>query len=261
MDTRPIGIFDSGVGGLTVLSEIEKVLPEESYIYIGDTKRFPYGSKSREAIIELAKRNINYLIKRNVKMIIIACGTATSQALEEVKKIYKIPIIGIIQPTILNQIQEKKENIGIIATRGTIHSHAWKNEILKKNPNVRVIEKETPLLASMAEEGWIDNIVAKEAIREYMMELKNKNLDKLILGCTHYPMFEKLIKEELSEEVSIINTGKEIAKYLQNYLKENNMMSNIKGKEEINLTDIECNFLEVAEIFLQRKVKIKQIEI
>ena len=132
MDNRKIGVFDSGVGGLTVFSEIKKELPNENIIYVGDTKRFPYGSKSKENIIQISKQIVNYLILQDVKLIVIACGTATSQALEELRKIYRIPILGIIEPTIENCINKDTKSIGIIATKGTIRSGEWEKQIKQK---------------------------------------------------------------------------------------------------------------------------------
>ncbi len=155
MDNRKIGIFDSGVGGLTVFSEITKTLPNEDIIYIGDTKRFPFGNKSKESIISISKQIINYLIMQDVKLIVIACGTATSQALEELRKIYKIPIIGIIEPTIQNCINKNTKSVGIIATKGSIRSAQWEKQIKLKNNKIETISIQTPLLAPMAEEGWI----------------------------------------------------------------------------------------------------------
>ena len=177
MDNRKIGVFDSGVGGLTVFSEIIKQLPSEDIIYIGDTKRFPFGNKSKESIISISKQIVNYLILQDVKLIVIACGTATSQALEELRKIYKIPIIGIIEPTIENCIKEDTKRVGIIATKGTIRSGEWEKQIKQKNNNIETISIETPLLASMAEEGWTQNQVAKAAIKEYMKEFKNTKIE------------------------------------------------------------------------------------
>ena len=185
MDNRPIGIFDSGIGGITVFSEIANDFPSENIIYLGDTAKFPYGGKSKETIIELTKENINFLMKYNVKLIVIACGTATSQALEEMQKIYDIPIIGIIEPTVNNIIDESVHKIGVIATEGTINSNSWENNIKSKNSNIQVINKACPLLAPMAEEGFTENEIARLVIKEYMKELKNEGLDKLILGCTH----------------------------------------------------------------------------
>lgn len=183
MDTRPIGIFDSGVGGMTVLAEIKKLLPNEDLIYLGDTKNFPYGVKSKETIIELSKNCIDFLIKQDVKMIVIACGTATSQALEEMKKIYSIPIIGIIEPTVESIKNENniKNKIGVIGTEGTIRSNEWEKKLKNSINNVEVINKACPLLAPMAEQGWIQNKVAYEAIKEYMAPFIGENIDKLIL--------------------------------------------------------------------------------
>lgn len=266
MNNKKIGIFDSGVGGLTVFSEIIKELPNEKIIYIGDTKRFPYGSKSKENIIQISKQIVNYFILQDVKLIVIACGTATSQALEELRNIYKIPIIGIIEPTIENCINKDTKNVGIIATKGTIRSGEWEKKIKEKNNNIKTISIETPLLASMAEEGWTENLVAKEAIKEYMKSFKNSNIEKIILGCTHYPLFTKLISEELNKNVDIINTGKQMAKYLKNYLNKNQMENKennikIEDKYSIKLTDTECNFINVAEKLLEKKYEINKIEL
>lgn len=203
MDTRPIGIFDSGVGGMTVLSEVKKRFPNEDLIYLGDTKNFPYGDKSKETIIKMATKCAGFLINKNVKLIIIACGTATSQALEELKNMYKVPIIGIITPTILdikrNTIPSKKKSIGVIATEGTIRSGKWEEELCEEIENVTVINKACPLLAPMAEQGWTSNNVAKEAIKEYMKPFKEQKIDKIILGCTHYPLFKELIRARIRE--------------------------------------------------------------
>ncbi len=250
MDNRPIGVFDSGVGGLTVLKEIKKLLPNENYIYIGDTASFPYGSKSKETIIELSKKRIENLIKMNTKIIVIACGTATSQALEEMQKIFNIPIIGIIKPTVEYLKNKNIKNVGVIATTGTIRSKGWQNQIEQSIDNIKIQSKACPLLAPMAEEGWTKNEIAKLAIHEYLKNMKN--IDALILGCTHYPLFESVIKEELEEHIEIINTGKMVAKQVKEYIVENNM-TNEKNQEhdtQIFLTDMECNFVNIAKKLL-----------
>ena len=257
MDNRPIGMFDSGVGGLTVYEEIKKKLPNEKIIYLGDTKEFPYGSKSKQSIIELTKNNIEFLLKYNVKLIIIACGTATSQALEEVRKIYRVPIIGIIEPTVEYVEQEGTYNhIGVIATRGTIRSNTWEKSIKEKIDNIIVYNKECPLLAPMAEEGWTDNEIAKLTIKEYIKDFPK--LDALILGCTHYPLFEKILKEQMPE-TDIINTGKIIAKYLEENIEKSE--NNEDREEEIYLTDTECNFIQMANKILGHNVEIKRVEV
>lgn len=265
MDIRPIGMFDSGVGGLTVLKELIRENPSEDIVYLGDTKRFPYGSKSKESIIDLTKKGIEFLISKNVKAIVIACGTATSQALEEVKNEYDIPIIGIIDSTV-EYIKENKDlrKIGVIATAGTIRSKGWESKIISKIPDAIIYNKACPLLAPMAEEGWINNDIAKLTIKEYLKDLKE--IDCLILGCTHYPLFKDIIKEELNENVEIINTGEKLSKDLKGNLLNMDMQNLNKkiGEYKIYLTDIETNFVNVASRLLDDKdikSKIDKIEI
>ena len=252
MDTRPIGMFDSGVGGLTVLKEVIEQNPNENIIYLGDTKRFPYGSKSRQSIIELTKNGIDFLITKDVKAIIIACGTATSQALKEVKKMYDIPIIGIIDSTV-DYIKSKEElrNIGIIATAGTIRSRGWQKRLDREIENIKIYNRACPLLAPMAEEGWTNNEIAKLTVHKYLKDFPE--IDALILGCTHYPLFKKLIEKELNESIEIINTGEILSKYLKEYLEKEqkqNKKDNV-GNYEIYLTDTETNFVNVAEKLLK----------
>lgn len=262
MDNRPIGVFDSGVGGLTVLKELKKKLPHEDYIYIGDTASFPYGSKSKDTIIELSKKRIENLIDMNAKIIVIACGTATSQAFTEMQKIFNIPIIGIINPTVEYLKEENKKRVGVIATAGTIRSNGWKNNIEKIIDNAIVINKACPLLAPMAEEGWTENEIARLTIHEYLKDMASENLEALILGCTHYPLFKKMIENELGKNVEIINTGEMVAKELEEYLLQNNIENDKKNqtKVDIFLTDTECNFLNVAKKLLENEnIDIKKL--
>lgn len=266
MDNRPIGMFDSGVGGLTVLKEIMNKCPDEDIIYLGDTKRFPYGSKSKDSIISLTKKGIEFLINKGVKAVIIACGTATSQALEIVQKSYNIPIIGIIDETVEYVYEKKYKRIGVIATTGTIRSKGWQNKLSKKIPNADISCKACPLLAPMAEEGWTDNDVARATIKRYLKGLKN--IDCLILGCTHYPLFSHFIQEELGEGIEIINTGKILSERLNEILindiieKENKKNDFYKkGKYQIYLTDMEENFVKVASNLLKDRDIVKKIQI
>ena len=247
MNDKPIGIFDSGVGGVTVLKELQKLLPNEDYIYIGDTASFPYGSKSKKTIIELCKKRIENLIDMEVKIIVIACGTATSQALEEMRKIFNIPIIGIIKPTVKYLKGKNYKNIGVIATTGTIRSNGWEENIRKSIPDAKVQNKACPLLAPMAEEGWTNNEIAKLAVHEYIKDIKD--IEALILGCTHYPLFKEIIERELKSNVDIINTGEMVAEELKEFIYANNLENSTEksGNTEIFLTDLECNFINVAK--------------
>ncbi len=263
MDNRAIGIFDSGIGGLTILSQLIEKLPQEEFIYLGDTKNFPYGEKSREEIINFTQNNVTFLLQQRVKLIIIACGTATSHALEEVKSRHAIPIVGIIEPTIL-EMKKKGRNdvIGVMATEGTIRSNAWEKEIVKHIPQAKVWNKACPLLASMAEEDrQIEEI--KEAIREYLLPFQNKEVDKLILGCTHYPIYKKFIAETLQNKAEIIDPSYITAQYVKEKLEKENLRNNqTRGNYKIYLTKEEKKFGEIAErIFNISKEKIEKTDI
>ena len=251
MDNRPIGIFDSGVGGITILKEIQKRLPNENYIYLGDTKNFPYGDKSKDEIVKFAIQNVKYLIKKDVKIIVIACGTATSQTIDILRQKFEIPIIGIIEPTVEYIKENKYKNIGVIATEGTIKSGAWENKLKEKEPDIKVISKACPMLATIAEEGRATGVEGKKAIKEYMQPFKENGIDKIILGCTHFPIYEQLIKDEFKYKIELINTGKTVSIYLKKLLKERGLCSDIKkGRIEINLTKEEKNFSKIAQNIL-----------
>lgn len=248
MDSRPIGVFDSGVGGITVLKEIRKELPNEDIIYLGDTENFPYGNKTKEEIIKFAEENVKKLLKYNVKIIVIACGTATSQAIEKLKEEFSIPIIGIIEPTV-NYIKQKEyKEIGVIATKGTIRSGAWERKLKERMPEIIVINKACPMLATIAEEGRAKSIEGRNVIKEYMKNFKEKKINKIILGCTHFPVYEEIIKEELGYEVELINTGVTVAKHLKNQLKKNEICNEKRnGAIKIHLTKKEEQFERIAE--------------
>ena len=258
MDNRPIGVFDSGVGGMTVLKELTKQLPNEDFVYLGDTKRFPYGSKSKESIIELTKNGIEFLISKGVKLVVIACGTATSQALEEVQPLYNIPIIGVIEPTVKYIKETEKNKIGVIATAGTIRSNGWEKAILKEIKDAKVQSIACPLLAPMVEEGWYDNKIAELAIKEYLKPLKN--IDSIILGCTHYPLLTRVIKKQIGKKVEIINIGEHVAKEANAILNNKDQLAETKEQNiDTYLTETECKFNEVAGKLLGMEIKAKPV--
>lgn len=251
MDNRPIGVFDSGIGGVMVLKELKKKMPNERYIYLADTLNFPYGEKRKEEIIGYTKNNINTLLKENVKLVIIACGTATSQALEIVKNEFNIPIIGIIEPTIDYIENLNIEKIGVIATSGTIRSGAWEYNIKSKNPNMKVINQACPLLASIAEEGKAKSKESLEAIHKYMQIFKDEKVDTIILGCTHYPIYNEIIRNEFYYKINLINTGMAVAVETQNLLEQLDMQNvTTHLNDKFILTKEEKNFIEkVNNIF------------
>lgn len=257
MDNRAIGIFDSGMGGITILSQLIKELPKEEFVYLADTKNFPYGEKTKEEILTFTKNNIEFLISKQVKLIVIACGTATSQALEEVKTLYPVPIIGIIEPIVFELKERKKsKTIGVLATKGTIRSQAWEREIIKQIPQAKVINQDCPLLATMAEKGEKEEKVEK-TIQEYLQPFHNKRIDTLILGCTHYPIFKEIIARQLPEEVEIMDTSYIVAKKVKEILEQEQLETiKEKGKYEIELTKEIKEFKTMAEKLLKKEEQI-----
>ena len=257
---KAIGIFDSGVGGLTVFSEIRKKMPNENIIYLGDTKNFPYGNRSKEEIIKFAIENTETLINKGVKIIVIACGTATSQAIELLKEKFDIPIIGIIEPTVEYIKEQNIKEVGVIATEGTIRSGAWERNLKEKIKEIKVINKACPMLATIAEEGRAESKEGRAVIKEYMKSFKENHIEKIILGCTHYPIYEKMIKEELGYDVELINTGVTVSEYVKKFLEQNNLSNtDTKGEESIYLTKPEKEFKNIARNIMKVDIEIKQI--
>ena len=230
MDNRPIGIFDSGLGGLTVLDEYVKLMPNEDYIYVGDNARVPYGSKSKETIIEYSRQIMKFLISQNVKLIIIACGTASANAFDTLKEEFDIPIQTVIEPT-AKAITE--QNIGIIATKATIASKAWENAIHKYNPTCNILSKACPLFVPIVEENLINTTICKETINFYLDDYKNSNIQNLVLGCTHYPILLEEIKKFLPANIQITNVNNYSACETKNFLESNNLLNMARKMPEI----------------------------
>ena len=260
MDKRPIGIFDSGVGGLTVLSEIKKQLPNENIVYLGDTKNFPYGSKTKDEIIKFAIKNTEKLIELGAKIIVIACGTATSQAIDVLQTKFNVPIMGIIEPTVQYVKNQNINRVGVIATEGTIRSGAWEKSLKRRIQNIEVVNKACPMLATIAEEGRATSQEGRAVIKEYMEPFKKNKIDKIILGCTHYPIYQELIREELGYPVELINTGITVSKELYKFLKENNLLNTEEKQADfIFLTKPEEEFKKIAKNLLNFDIKIREI--
>ena len=259
MKQGAIGIFDSGIGGLTVLNEIEKCLPEENYIYLGDTKHFPYGEKTEKQIKKLALNNTKTLVEKGCKIIVVACGTATSQAIDLLQKTFSVPIIGIIEPTIDYIAQKKYKKVGVIATKGTIRSMAWEKELKNKNSNMLVFSQACPMLAEIAEEGKAKSKQGKQAIKEYMKIFKKEHIKHLILGCTHYPIYEDLIKEELEYPVELIHTGKTVAHKVKEILEKKDLKNNKQTIKKIYLTKPSKKFKEISYNMFNIDINIEKI--
>ena len=266
MNNRPIGVFDSGLGGLTVLKEIMKITPNENIVYFGDTARVPYGPRSKETIIKYTFQAIDFLISKNVKAIVIACNTATARALKEANEKYDIPIIGVIEAGARTAAYTTKNKIvGIIGTDGTIRSKAYNAEIAKLDSEIKIIDKSCPLFVPIVEEGWANTDIASLTAKRYLNDLMQEGIDSLVLGCTHYPLLKKTIGEIVGEKVTLVNPAKETAKDLNKILEENNMLREDNNKEpkyEYYVSDIPEKFAAIAEEFLKKEIDdIKNVRI
>ena len=220
----PIGVFDSGVGGLTVAREIMRNLPNERIVYFGDTARVPYGSKSKDTIIRYAKQIIRFLRTQDVKAIVIACNTASALSLEEVEKELDIPIIGVVEPGArVAAATTKNGKIGVIGTESTINSHMYPQLIKEYRPDVTVFGKDCPLFCPLVEEGWLKDPVTEEVAKRYLKDLLKEDIDTLILGCTHYPLLRSLLSGLVGDQIQLVNPAYETAKELERLLKKENL--------------------------------------
>jgi glutamate racemase len=250
-----LGFFDSGVGGLTVVRAVQALLPGEDLIYLGDTARLPYGSKSPETIRQFAAEDVDFLLGKGVKAIVVACNTATAHALPEFWKNCPVPIMGVIEPGVEAALgNADAERIGIIATRGTIGSHAYQHALATKKRGLMIHGVATPLLVPLIEENWISEDVTKEILRKYLEPLMAKGIDTLMLACTHYPLLIPLLTEILPEDVRLVDSATTCAEHLKRMLEEKDLLSgkSDEGKLEIHLTDLSEQFEELAKRFLRR---------
>lgn len=222
----PIGVFDSGVGGLTVAKEIMNQLPDEKIIYFGDTARVPYGNKSKETVTAYSRQIVRFLISKGVKAIVVACNTASAFALETIRHEFDIPIIGVVKPG-ARTAAETTENgrIGVIGTEGTIKSGIYSEFLKEISPKAQVFGQACPLFVPLVEEGWADDPVTEEIVRRYLKDLLSKEVDTVVLGCTHYPLLRKVISKIAGEEVKLVNPAYESARELRRVLEENELLN------------------------------------
>ena len=260
MDKRPIGVFDSGVGGLTVVKALLKKLPNEDIVYLGDTARVPYGSKSKETVTRFALECMSFLKKFNVKIGIVACNTASSWAIGQLRKNFKLPIIGVIDPGVKQAIKvSKTKRIGVIATRSTVNSCSYKKKILKREKRAKVFQQSCPLFVPLVEENLGNNAIAKEAIQMYLSPMKKQKVDTIILGCTHYPLLKQNIAKYL-KNINIIDSSISVSKEIKNFMEKKNMANDIqrKGKLTCFVTDEPKTFKKTAKIFLKKEIKVQK---
>ena len=217
----PIGVFDSGVGGLTVAREISRQLPYENIVYFGDTARVPYGSKSQNTIIRFSEQIIRFLRTKQVKAIVIACNTASALALDAVKDEFDLPIIGVVIPGARAAVEATTNGkVGVVGTEATVQSGMYTKVIQGMNPKIEVIEKACPLFVPLVEEGFKEHIVTREIIEYYLESMRNTDIDAMILGCTHYPLLRSKIREYMGDKIQIVNPAYETAMDLKRLLEE-----------------------------------------
>ena len=257
-DNRPIGVFDSGLGGLTVLKELEKILPNESFVYFGDTGRVPYGSRSNNTIISYARQDENFLLSKGVKYIVAACGTVSAVAACTAKEL-PVSFMGVVENSVKSAALATKNNkIGVIGTSATINNGAHKKQILKLLPNAEVVTADCPLFVPLVEEGLVaDDIVVLEVARRYLLPMINAGVDTLILGCTHYPILFDTIKKVMGEKVTLINMGYSTALAVKEELTKLNMLSEPDNipKREFYVSDITSGFAKVSKILLGKNIE------
>jgi glutamate racemase len=261
---KPIGVFDSGIGGLTVVRAMMQKLPHENIVYFGDTARVPYGPKSPQVVREYAAQDTNFLVSQKVKMIVIACNTVSSVALEVVQKHSKVPVVGVILPGAQAAVAaSKRKRIGVIGTMGTIASNAYTNAIHQFDNSITVLGKACPLFVPLAEEGWIDHRATEIIAKEYLFPLKLEKIDTLVLGCTHYPILRSVIQTIFDGSATLIDSGEATADAVGDVLDEHDLRnpSNEKANIQFFVSDIPHKFTEVGERFLgQRLGRVRRAE-
>jgi len=249
----PLGVFDSGVGGLTVVRALRDLLPNESIIYLGDTARVPYGSKSPDTIRRFSMEDTQFLVSNGVKAVVVACNTATAHALPVLQATFRVPVIGVLGPGVEATLSEPNcERVGIIGTAGTIRSHAYQHEIAMRRPDILIEARATPLLVPFVEEGWIDHPALKSVLREYLKPLLDKGIDTLVLGCTHYPLLIPVLKRMLGQKVRLVDSASTCAAHVKAKLEQDGLLRTTKSKPslEIYLTDHSEQAENLAKRFL-----------
>lgn len=254
MNNKAIGVFDSGLGGLTAVKEIMDIMPCESVVYFGDTGRVPYGSRSEETIIKYTKQDIAFLKQHDIKLVLAACGTASSVALPVIEE-DDVKIIGVVEPTVEKALSiTKNGKIGIIGTAGTIKSKSYESKLLNNSEDVFVTAKACPLFVPLVENGYLNCEVTRLVAAEYLEEIIKNGCDTLILGCTHYPLLKDAINEITEGRINLVDAGKAAAGYVKEYLERHDIAGAAAGEYKYYVSDEGADFVKTAEMFLARKI-------
>ncbi len=269
MDGRPIGVFDSGLGGLTVAAELCRMLPKESIIYFGDTGRVPYGSRSRETILQYARQDVAFLKTFGLKAIVIACGTVSTVAIRELQAENTVPVIGVVEPAGLVAAKSTKNGrVGLLGTQASVRSGAYERVIGSIRPEIEVFTKACPLLVPLIEAGRIHagDVVIETVLREYLAPMKKAGVDTLVLGCTHYPLIKSLVAAEMGEGVTLIDTGEECAQSTAALLAAQDLLAPKDrkiGQRRYYVSDSPAMFSRTAALFLGEEIEdvVEQVEL
>jgi glutamate racemase len=259
-----IGVFDSGIGGLTVLKEIIRLLPDEDTIYLGDTARVPYGTKSSETVTHYAIENSSFLIEKGLKILVVACNTASAFSLTELKTIFPLPMIGVIEPGVRKAVEVSgTKRIGVIGTEGTIKSDAYFEAIKSIDDEAQVFSKACPVFVPLAEEGWVENDIALLTAETYLKNFKKKSIDTLVLGCTHYPILKETIKKVVGENIFLVDSAEETAKEVKQILGELDELSAKKEPcRQFFTTDSSKRFESIGSHFFGDDIRgVEQVNI
>ncbi len=255
MSQQPIGVFDSGIGGLTVLRELLARLPGESFVYFGDTARVPYGTKSAETVQRFSRENVHFLLERGVKMVVVACNTASSHALPMLEGEFDVPIVGVIEPGVRAAVAATRSHrIGVVGTAATVRSNAYPTRIAQELPDAVVISQACPLFVPLVEEGWIDSPLTRMVAEEYLKVYAGTGIDTLVLGCTHYPLLKGVIGDVVGKDVVLVDSAVETAREVERMLGKHSIAGAKGGSFHIILSDTSPAFAGLAARCLGRTV-------
>ncbi|MGC9141295.1 MAG: glutamate racemase [Caldimicrobium sp.] len=259
-----IGVFDSGLGGLTVVKELLQKLPNYKILYFGDTARTPYGTKSAETVTRYAIENTEFLLEKGAKLIVVACHTVSSTAIPVLKERFKgVPFFEVVTPSFKKALQlTRKKIIGLIGTRTTVESGIYQRLFAEVDPEIKLIANPAPLLVPLIEEGWLNKPETRKIVKKYLIPLKMRGIDTLILGCTHYPLIKKVIAEKAGKRIKLVDPSEEVAESVYRYLEENSQLKEEllpNGEPEIWVSDLTPNFEKLATLFLKRKVTLHRV--
>lgn len=254
-----IGIFDSGIGGLTVVKEIKKQLPNYKLVYFGDTARLPYGTKTKQTIIRYSKENVEFLVKQKSSIIVIACNTASALAGAHLKKNLSLPVFDVIAPAVraAKKVTVNKR-IGVIGTPSTISSGAYQRELCKKGNDYRVFARACPLLVPLIEEHWLYNKETYSIAEFYLEPLKKKMVDTIILGCTHYPLLSRVIHDIMGEDVALVSSAEELSRELKNFIDQKRIKPAL-GQDRFFVSDEPYRFEKLSRSFLGKNIEVKRV--